>query len=212
MRKFFDNIDHEILFRLLCRRVQIPELQALLQEIIQSFKMAPGRGIPLGNLSSQVFANVYLHELDLFAKHTLKIPYYYRYADDMLMIFYSEAEARARIVRIDNFLYDHLRLQLHPGKTVVRKTSHGIDWLGQVLLPGYRVLRPVTRRRMMRRVDEELITAISPQKVCGMLSSYWGLMKPVAHARVQEEIMQKVALRRDIWYSESGKFKEHALE
>lgn len=200
VRKFFDNIDHEALFRLLCRRVRNSKLQSLLWKIIASFEIAPGRGIPLGNLSSQVFANVYLHQLDLFAKHTLKIVHYYRYADDILMLFDTEMEARTRVAQIGGFLQDQLRMNLHPEKTVVRKSLWGIDWLGQVLLQGYRVLRPVTRRRMMRRVEEGLDNVESPKKVCGMLGSYWGLIKPVAHIHLWNTIMQKVALRRDMWY------------
>src|SRR3989338_3495637 len=213
VKKFFDHINHEILFRLLCRRVRSAPFQLLLWQVIDSFCAgAKDRGVPIGNLTSQIFANVYLHELDCYAKRAIKVGGYFRYADDILIIALDAKEARRRVEELGQFLHTRLRLELHPDKTIMRKSYWGIDWLGQVLLPGYRVLRPVTRRRMMKRIDEGVAYAENSEKVRGMLASYHGLMKPTAHRRLQEIIMQKVALRRDIWYRKSGKFKEHALE
>lgn len=83
IKKFFASVDHNILMNLLKRKINDPDILWLLKEVIDSFP----KGIPLGNLTSQVFANIYMNELDQFIKHKLKIKYHLRYADDFLVLF-----------------------------------------------------------------------------------------------------------------------------
>ena len=109
-------------------------------------------GIPIGNLTSQLFANVYLNELDQFIKHKLKIKYYLRYCDDFIILENSEIELKALIPKIENFLEAKLKLKLHPNKIIIRKLRQGIDFLGYVTLPRCRVLRTKTKRRMLRKI------------------------------------------------------------
>lgn len=168
IRKFFDSIDHHILFSLIVRKITDERLHALILLIISSFHTTHSKGLPLGNVTSQIFANIYLNELDQFVKHELKASYYIRYCDDFVTLNRSHTTLTAYIPRIHVFLTEKLSLKLHPCKVVIRKLQQGIDFLGYVSLPHYRVLRTRTKRRMLRRVNKE------------NLASYLGLL---AHCR-----------------------------
>lgn len=118
VKKYFASIDHEILIMLLKTKVRDVSILRLLKEVIYSFTVdgEKGKGIPLGNLTSQVFANIYLNELDQFIKHTLKIKLYLRYADDFLIISSTKTELETYIEPINTFLEEKLKLELHPRK------------------------------------------------------------------------------------------------
>jgi hypothetical protein len=126
----------------------------LLTHIIESFSVTQGTGIPLGNLTSQLFANIYLHEFDWYIKQTLRIRHYVRYCDDFVILVQSREEGFALIQRIDHFLRHTLKLALHPQKIYVRTWTQGIDFLGYVLLPHATLLRPTTAKRMIDRVTQ----------------------------------------------------------
>lgn len=181
IRKFFASVDHGILADLLRLRIGDERILRLLGNIIGSFSDAPGKGIPLGNLTSQLFANVYLHELDRFVKHELRLRHYLRYCDDFVSLAASPADAQAKATRINSFLSERLKLTLHPGKVVVRTWTQGIDFVGYVLLPHATVLRTKTAKRMLRRATIE------------NLSSYMGLC---VHADAQ---FLSRTLRHKVW-------------
>lgn len=153
IRKFFASVDQAVLSELLKRRVHDPQTLGLLRHIIESFSTVPGKGIPLGNLTSQLFANVYLHELDRYIKHDLHIHHYVRYCDDFVILVRSKAEAARLVERIDAFLRGRLKVELHPNKIHIRTWTQGVDFLGYVLMPHATILRPQTARRMIGRVS-----------------------------------------------------------
>lgn len=124
-----------------------------------------GRGIPLGNLTSQLFANVYLNELDQYVKHKLRVKYYIRYCDDFVIISDDKKYLKELFGEIDLYLKTKLRLTLHPDKIEIRKLGQGIDFLGYVVLPHYKVLRTKTKKRMFGKISEE------------NLNSYLGILK-----------------------------------
>ena len=106
-----------------------------------------GRGLPIGNLTSQFFANVYLNELDQFIKHRLKACYYLRYVDDFVLLHHSPAQLLAWRDAIEGFLREHLGLQLKE-RTPPRPIVTGMDFLGYIVRPHYRLVRRRTVRRM----------------------------------------------------------------
>ncbi|KKU58160.1 MAG: RNA-directed DNA polymerase (Reverse transcriptase), partial [Parcubacteria group bacterium GW2011_GWA2_47_12] len=165
IRKFFANIDHNVLFSFISKRITDQHFRAFIQRIITSFETAPRKGLPLGNVTSQIFANIYLNELDHFVKHNLKAKYYIRYCDDFVILDKSHEQLLAHISALRAFLNEKLLLELHLSKVTIRKLRHGTDFLGYVSLPHYRVLRTRTKRRMLRRVDENNIASY-----LGMLS------------------------------------------
>lgn len=146
VRRYFFNIDHAILADMICSRLREGRVIRLVRKIIDSLSTggAPGIGIPIGNLTSQLFANVYLSQLDQFAKHTLRIRHYLRYMDDVAILHHDKGQLRAWLMSLRSFLRERLRLETNQ-RTTVFPASDGIPWLG------WRVLEP-GRRRLSRRM------------------------------------------------------------
>lgn len=143
--------------------------------------METKRGIPLGNVTSQVFANIYLHELDQFIKHRLRIKYYLRYADDFVLLHEDEKFLVSLIPVIREFLKNELRLDLHPRKISIQKFQQGIDFLGYVCLPYYRLLRTKTKKRMFlkfqNRKKEMLAGKRTGESLGQTVQSYLGMLQ-----------------------------------
>ncbi len=120
----------------------------------------PGKGLPIGNHTSQFFANVYLNELDQFVKHGLKAPYYVRYVDDLLLLSRSREELLGWRAAIDAFLRERLLLELNPRATRIAPLSSGIDFLGVVVHPHHRLVRRRVVRNLLTRLNalEGLLT------------------------------------------------------
>lgn len=132
---FFGTIDHEILLEKIARSVHDEQYLKLVKEIIKSFSCSSDRGLPLGNLTSQLFANVYLHELDYFVKQKLRVKYYVRYNDDFFIVADNQKELESFASKIKKFLYDELKLDLPSDKIKIRPLSYGVDLLGAVAFP-----------------------------------------------------------------------------
>lgn len=187
IRKFFDSIDHEILLRLLNKRVDDMEVVWLLERIVKSFcsPMGKGRGVPIGNLTSQIFANIYLSELDYYVKFVLLERYYFRYADDFLIISEERLHLEILLFKLQQFLEEQLNLRLHPHKIILRKFQQGIDFVGYVMRPHSRVLRTRTKQRMFRRMVSQ---SFNQQR----LQSYLGLLSHCSGYRLGQELRNKV--------------------
>ncbi|MBU1029441.1 reverse transcriptase/maturase family protein [Patescibacteria group bacterium] len=182
IRKFFASIDHRILLGVLEKAVSEAKTTALLRDIVESFSTdsRPGVGLPLGNLTSQLFANVYMNEFDQFVKHRLKTRHYIRYADDFAFLSEDRQFLAVLLPRITSFLYDDLRLEMHPDKVFIRSFASGVDFLGWIHFPDHRVPRSATRRRMFRRLGEHPTDET--------LQSYLGLLKHGNARRLEGEI------------------------
>lgn len=153
IRKFFASIDHAALIGILESRIDDPEIIGLLREVIESFSsVAPGVGLPLGNLTSQLLVNIYMNKFDQFIKHELRVTHYIRYADDFVIFSSNCAWLETILPEINNFLTNRLRLTLHPKKVSIETLASGVDFLGWVHFPDHRVLRTATKRRMMKRI------------------------------------------------------------
>jgi len=149
--KFFDFVDHEILLNILAKRTPDNRLMDLLREIIDSFNP----GLPLGNLTSQLFANVYMNELDQFIKQELKMRGYIRYVDDFVFMHQDKELLLDHFQKIDIFIRERLLLKIHPKKIILKTYASGIDYLGYVCFPHHRILRTKTKRRMFKRVNKK---------------------------------------------------------
>lgn len=150
--KYFDSVDHKILFEILQRKIADKKILWLIQEIIDSNNKETGKGIPIGNLTSQLFANAYLNELDQFVKRNLKRRHYLRYMDDFL-IFGGDKRILRRIKKtIAEFLKIKLNLDLHPKKANVFPIKTGIEFLGFRIFADYSVLRKNTVKRFCKKL------------------------------------------------------------
>ena len=153
IKKFFDSIDHHILLSLIREKVADERLFGLVVHIVRSFETSSGKGLPLGNVTSQLFSNIYLNELDQFIKHRLRQKYYIRYCDDFVFIFSDDPSLTEILRYIVVFLRERLFLSLHPVKIEIRKLRQGVDFLGYVVLPHRTVLRTRTKHRMLSCVN-----------------------------------------------------------
>jgi len=154
IKKFFATIDHARLTKILSTHIPDPGVMWLLGQVINSFAVSPGKGLPLGNLTSQLFCNVYMNELDWFVKHRLKARYYIRYADDFVLLSENKELLLDQIAKISAFLEKRLCLSLHPDKIVLKTLASGVDFLGWVHFPRHRVLRTITQRRALKKMQE----------------------------------------------------------
>lgn len=125
--KYFQNIDKAILYNILQRKIKDKKLLWLTKEILYS--NGAERGLPIGNYTSQCFANIYLNELDQHAKHTLKLKYYFRYMDDIVVMVKNKKEAIQKLQQIREFLTRKLKLELN-SKTQIFKSSQGVNFCG----------------------------------------------------------------------------------
>ena len=187
IKKFFASIDHRILIQLLKDFISDEDIVWILSEIINSFDLGNDKGIPLGNLTSQLFAKIYMDKFDKFVKHVLKVKFYIRYADDFIFILKDKSILTELLPRIKEFLWNTLRLELHENKTLLKTVASGIDFLGWIHFPSHRVLRTATKRRMFRNIvfsnyDQETTQSylglISHGNTCKLRKEIFNLAKP----------------------------------
>jgi RNA-directed DNA polymerase len=171
IKKFFANINHDVLISILQKRIQDKDTIELIQNIISSFNSGRiGAGLPLGNLTSQLLVNIYMNEFDQWMKHVMKVTYYIRYADDFVILSGDIIYLENLIFKIGEFLDTTLKLNLHPNKVFISTIYSGIDFLGWVHFPYHRVLRTSTERRMFKNLEENKYKDESIQSYLGLLS------------------------------------------
>lgn len=142
------------LLTILAERIADEDFLNLLHHVVGSFETSPNKGLPLGNLTSQLFANIYMNELDQFVKRFLHVPFYIRYADDFVFLSHNRTHLVSLLPLIQSFLQGRLQLTLHPNKVHLQTIASGTDFLGWVHFPHHRVPRTVTRRRMLSHIRE----------------------------------------------------------
>lgn len=157
VKKFFANIDHFVLKNLLDENFKNIGILRLLYEIIDSFntKNKIEVGLPLGNLTSQLFVNIYMNKFDHFMKRELKTEFYVRYADDFVIFSQNRNFLLDIIPQINIFLIDNLKLNLNPNKIFLKTLYSGVDFLGWVHFPTHRILRTTTKNRMFRNLENK---------------------------------------------------------
>ncbi len=211
VKKFFDSINHEILLSIISKKIKDEALMKLFKEIIGSFDSSSicagtqierererrpsalnlfdqpsmRKGLPIGNLTSQLFANIYMNEFDQFVKHELKVKKYIRYTDDFVVVTTSQEYLQRLIPLVQKYLHDYLKLELHPSKISIRKARQGIDFLGYVVLPKYILLRTRTKKRIIRKVNSN------------NLSSYMGLLRHCRGRSIEQKISMLANLPKD---------------
>ncbi len=215
LANFFVAIDKRILRELLARRIQEPWWMRLTEIILfhdprQNYELRgdprlldlvpphkrlgshPAHlGLPIGNLSSQFFANVYLDVLDQFVKHGLRCRHYIRYVDDFVLLHESPQWLTNAHAQIEQLLADRLAAQLNPRKTVRQPIERGIDFIGQAIRPWHRTLRRRTYNLAIARVRE-----IPAAGLFETANSYYGLLRQATHshhdrARLSNELRRR---------------------
>ena len=147
--KYFQNIDKKILLKILKRKIKDEKLMTLIEKIIYSQKCE--KSLPIGNYTSQTFANIYLNEVDQYAKHELKCKYYYRYMDDTIILLKTKKEAIDVLEKIRRFLTEKLKLELNR-KTQIFKSKQGVNFCGYKINEYRLKLRDRGKRNLKNKV------------------------------------------------------------
>ena len=216
VRKYFPSIDHDVLKQLLARKIKDPDVLWLANRIIDHsnaqepvLRWYPGddlftpterrRGLPIGNQTSQFFANVYLNPFDHFVKETLRCPAYVRYCDDFVLlsddkVWLAEARHQCR-----EFL-GTLRLQLHPDKSVISRVVDGTRFLGYRVFPDHRLLareNVVRTRRRLRAMQADFADgAISGEQLTQRIRSWIGHASHADTHGLRTELFTTTTFRR----------------
>lgn len=190
IKHYFQEVNHEILLKIISRKIKDENVMWLINQIVRA-NFSPverereitswisGKGMPLGNLTSQFFANIYLNELDYFVKHDLKAKYYIRYVDDFVILHQSKEQLKLWKNEIDKFLYDKLKLELHPDKSKIIFLSRGVDFLGFRNFYHFKLLRKRNIRKMIAKVKKFEKLELSNKEIMESFSGWnayakWG--------------------------------------
>ena len=196
--KYFYRIDHDVLMGILKRKIRDDDMIFLLDKIVNSsetnFGLPPGKspgevkrsdrvsekGMPVGNLSSQMFANLYLNELDQYCKRTLGIHFYVRYMDDVIILHQDKDQLHEWKRIIDTFLKEKLQLDLNE-KTCIRPITLGVEFCGYKIWNTHIKLRKSTALKMKRNLKklqkEYAAGEVTVEEAKQTISSYLGILK-----------------------------------
>ncbi|MGF6153975.1 RNA-directed DNA polymerase [Pseudomonas fluorescens] len=214
LANFFVAIDKEVLRKQLAAKITEPWWLALAEQILMHdpredfevrspahlFNRVPQHkrltaqpahlGLPIGNLSSQFFANVYLNSLDQFAKHKLGAKHYIRYVDDFVFLHESPQQLNAWLAEVEAFL-PSLGAKLNPTKTILQPVDRGVDFVGHVIKPWRRTTRKRSLAQALKR------TAAAPtEDLRETANSYFGLLSQATHSEKDREKLARVVQRR----------------
>jgi len=151
VRKFFASIDQNLMKSILGRHIEDEDMKWLIGPVLKSFHTkALSRGLPLGNLTSQLLVNIYMHEFDMYMKQELRVKYYIRYADDFVILSEDRGYLERLLVKIGSFLRDILHLSPHSDKVFIQTYSSGVDFLGWNHFSHHRTIRTTTKRKILK--------------------------------------------------------------
>ncbi|ATR83025.1 reverse transcriptase [Pseudomonas sp. HLS-6] len=214
LANFFVAIDKQVLRQQLAAKIDEPWWLALAEQILMHdprwdyltrspahlFNRVPQHkrltaqpeylGLPIGNLSSQFFANVYLDALDQFCKHRLRVRHYVRYVDDFILLHESPQQLNAWLAEIEAFL-PKLGAKLNPTKTILQPVERGVDFVGHVIKPWRRTTRKRSVAQAMKRT-----AAAPPEQLRETANSYFGLMTQASHSQKDRAALANLVLRR----------------
>lgn len=215
LANFFVSINKNSLHQLLIKHIPEPYWQSLAELILfhdprqhhevrgnpENLKQVPQHkqlasqpkhlGLPIGNLNSQFFANVYLNELDQYIKHHIKAKHYVRYVDDFIILHANTQWLNAACSEINEFLKQHLQAELNPTKTVLQPITRGIDFVGQIIKPWH----TTTRRKTLHHARQRIAT-VNDEKFRATANSYFGLLRQASHSHQQRIALSKAVMHR----------------
>ena len=192
IKKFYPSINHSILKDIIRKKLKDKSLLKLLDEIIDS-----AEGVPIGNYLSQFFANLYMAYFDHWVKEELKVKYYYRYADDIVILADSKEQLRSWILAIKVYLTNVLNLKLKDNYQIYPVESRGVDFVGYVCYHDHTLLRKSIKLKLLELVDAYKKGLISKKKLQLKLASYFGWLKYCD----SKNLLKKIYQETNIWYS-----------
>jgi len=188
IKHYFQEINHNTLIELIKRKIIDDEVILLIKRILFNGQNKEGIGMPLGNLTSQFFANIYLNELDYFVKHKLKARYYIRYVDDFIILHNSKEQLEEWKIKIDEFLREKLSLELHPEKSKIISLSCGIDFVGFRNFYYHKLLRKRNICRMFIKIEQYKNNRTSKEKILKIFQGWNAYAKWADSYKLRENI------------------------
>ncbi|MCX6743981.1 MAG: reverse transcriptase/maturase family protein [Candidatus Parcubacteria bacterium] len=166
VKKFFDSVNQNVLLDIIEFRIKDGLAINLIAKVIKSYDLGNGRGMPIGNLTSQIFANIYLNEFDHYVKHNLKPLAYLRYGDDFIILADSKEKIEELRSASVHFLNCRLNLQINAKNDIIIKAKQGLHFLGSIIYAHGRKLSKRNKRRIAQKLNFKNIP------------SYYGIIKP----------------------------------
>jgi RNA-directed DNA polymerase len=191
---YFQSIDHDRLKSTVRRIIKDPEALGLLDLIIDSGG-EDGKGIPVGNLTSQLFANLYLDRLDKYVKETLRVRHYIRYMDDFVILAPDKAYLRNVLRKIETFLALELGLQLNP-KTTILNCKNGVDFCGYRHFADHKKVRKSSIRKMKRTIRGYRTGKIGEERFAKAFQSWLGHIQHADAYLLREGMLQQIEQTR----------------
>lgn len=209
VKHYFQEVNQKILMEIIKRKISDEKVIWLIERILKNGGRTEARdkfteqstsasgsrtgvGMPLGNLTSQFFANVYLNELDYFVKHNLKAKFYIRYVDDFVILHMSKEQLEIWKKEIERFLRETLRLELHPQKSKIICLSRGIDFVGFRNFYHHNLLRKRSIRKMLYAVETYKQGGISKESLLEIFQGWQAYSKWAASYKLRRSVVKKI--------------------
>lgn len=191
VKSYFFSIDHDILYNIVAAKIADPKVLWLTKTILDTTESP---GIPVGSYTSQWFANLYLHQLDMFIKHQLRVKMYVRYMDDFVLVLPDKETARQVLGQIRTFLRDNLRLQLN-SKTQIFPVKNGVNFCGYKTWSTHMKVRDASIRRMKRKLRKFKIKLhngeMTGEEFARVLNSWLGYVKKADSYHLVHKILRQ---------------------
>ena len=204
-RKYFDSIDHEVLKEKLERLFKDKELLKLFYKIIDSYCVAEGKGVPIGNLTSQYFANYYLSSLDHKMKEDLRVPVYLRYMDDILMMDNDKSQLKNYVRILQGYSKQELKLQLK--EPIYCNSQKGVQFLGYIVKSYRLLLNGRSKKRFREKInyysdcfEKEIISEEEYQQHLLPLLAFASYANNNSFQRVTIEGVNRRLIPRESWW------------
>lgn len=194
IKKFYPSINHAVLKRILKKKIKDKKLLKLLGEVIDS-----ADGVPIGNYLSQFFANLYMAYFDHWVKEELKVKYYYRYADDIVILSDNKNQLRSWLVAIKLYLTHELQLKLKDNYQIFPVNSRGIDFVGYVFYHTHTKLRKSIKMKLHKLIDKYEQGKLSKEELQIKLASYFGWLKYCDSKNLLRQIYLKTGIKYSKW-------------
>ncbi len=195
IKKYFETVIHEILLNIIGEKIKDKKVIWLIEQILNNYYIKR-KGMPLGNLTSQFFANIYLNKFDYFVKHNLKAKYYIRYVDDFVILHKNMKVLEHCKEEIEKYLKNKLKLELHPDKSKIMPLSDGIIFLGYKIFYYYKLLKKSNKRKFEREFEWKLQLfndgIISDNEFVSILKGWFGYAIWANTYKLRKGIIEKL--------------------
>jgi len=198
IKHYFQEVNHEILIEIIRKKVKDEKVIWLIKQILGNILIGDeklekeNKGMPLGNLTSQFFANVYLNELDYFVKHKLKSKYYIRYVDDFVILHSSKSQLKIWKQKIKEFLIKELKIELHPDKSRIISLSKGIDFVGFRNFYYFKLLRKRNIDNMQVKIEKYRKGRISKEKLLESFQGWQAYARWANSFKLRKQIIKNI--------------------